>query len=95
MKIYLAEYEYYDYHNTVGFFLEESKAEECCKYLNRTDIYCGKANWDVCEYELDETDYASLNKELDDKERLEFESRLEREKQKELAELARLKAKYE
>lgn len=91
MKIYLVEYEYYEYHEAVGFFLEESKAEECCKYLNRK----GKEDWYVCEYELDDTDYVSLNKELDEKERLEFESRLEKEKRRELAELARLKAKYE
>ena len=91
MKIYLVKYEFYENHETQGFFLEESKAEECCKYLSRTD----KANWYVCEYELDETDYVALNKELDEEERLEFESRLEKKKQRELAELARLKAKYD
>ena len=90
MKVYMVAYQHYEDTDIVGQFLEESKAEECCKYLSRTD----RVGWYVCEYDLDETNYASLNKELDEQERLEFESRLEREKQKELAELARLKAKY-
>lgn len=90
MKVYMVEYQYYEDTDTVGYFLEESKAEECCKYLTRTD----RVNWYVCEYNLDETDYASLNKELDEQERLEFEGRLEREKQEAIAEITRLKEKY-
>ena len=91
MKVYMVAYQYYEDTDIVGYFIEKSKAEECCKYLSRTD----KANWYVCEYDLDETDYASLNKELDEQEKLEFESRIEKKKQRELAELARLKEKYE
>lgn len=99
MKIYTVAYEDYDGSDEVGYFLEESKAEECCKYLNRTrPSYYFKDNgvdtWDVCEYELDETDYASLNKALDEQERLNLEMALEMEKQEALAEIARLKAKY-
>lgn len=92
MKIYMVEYQYYEDVDVVGYFLEESKAEECCKYLNRTD---GTSCWDVYEFNLDETDYHSLNKELDKQERLKAEKELEKKRQKELAELARLKAKYE
>lgn len=96
MKIYMAEYHDYDSNDSVGYFTECKKAESCCEYLNRTkhSPYEG-FDWYVSEYNLDETDYESLNNKLDEQERLEFENRLEREKQKELAELARLKAKYE
>jgi hypothetical protein len=97
MKIYIVAYEDYDGSDSVGYFLDESKANECCKYLDRARPSCYSESgytWDVYEYELDETDYASLNKELDEQERIEFETRLEREKQEALAEIERLKAKY-
>ena len=90
MKIYMVEYHFYEDSDVVGYFLEESKAEECCKYLSRTD----ESRWYVCEYDLDETDYESLNKAIDEEERLEFESRLAREKQAAIAEITRLKEKY-
>lgn len=99
MTIYIVAYEDYDGSGEVGYFLEESKAKECCKYLNRArpSHYLkddGVDTWDVFEYELDETDYASLNKALDEQERLNLEMALEMEKQEALAEIARLKAKY-
>ena len=97
MKIYIVAYEDYDGSDSVGYFLDESKANECCEYLNRTrPSYYNETGdtWYVDEYELDETDYASLNKELDEQEKIEFETRLEREKQAALAEIERLKAKY-
>lgn len=85
-------YQYYEDVDAIGYFIEESKAKECCKYLNRI----GRTScWDVYEFNLDETDYYSLNKELDEQERLKAEKELEKKRQKELAELARLKAKYE
>lgn len=98
MKIYIVAYEDYDGSGSVGYFLDESKAEECRKYLNRTqpseyEEY-GDDTWYVEEYDLDDTDYASLNKELDEQERIESENRLNTEKQKALAEIARLKEKY-
>ena len=96
MKIYMVEFYDYDTNDSVGYFTEREKAESCCEYLNRTKHSEYKQfDWFVAEYNLDETDYESMNKELDKQERIEFETRLEREKQKELAELARLKAKYE
>lgn len=97
MKIYIVAYEDYDGSDSVGYFLDESKANECCEYLNRTRPSCYNKTgdiWHVGEYNLDETDYASLNKELDEQERIEFETRLEREKQTALAEIVRLKEKY-
>lgn len=97
MKIYIVAYEDYDGSDSVGYFLDESKANECCEYLNRTrpSNYNKTGDiWHVGEYNLDETDYASLNKELDEQERIEFETRLEREKQTALAEIVRLKEKY-
>ena len=97
MKIYIVAYEDYDGSGSVGYFVDESKANECCKYLDRAKpSYYSESGctWDVYEYELDETDYASLNKKLDEQERLEFEEELEKEKQEALAEIARVKAKY-
>lgn len=99
MNIYIVSYEDYDGSDTVGYFLEESKAKECCRYLNRVrpswyKKYEGLDTWYVDVYELDETDYASLNKVLDEQERLEFEMEFEEEKQKALVEIARLKEKY-
>lgn len=47
------------------------------------------------KYELDDTDYTALNKELDEAEREMQREEEEELKNKELAELARLKAKYE
>lgn len=97
MKIYIVAYEDYDGSDSVGYFLDESKANECCKYLDRArPSYYSESGytWDVFEYELDETDYASLNKALDEQERLNIEMALEMEKQEALAEIARLKAKY-
>lgn len=98
MKVYIVAYEDYDGSDSTGYFLDESKARECCKYLNqvRPSEYNKTGDtWNVLQYDLDETDYASLNKELEELERLEFENRLEKEKQRELAELARLRAKYD
>lgn len=97
MKIYIVAYEDYDGSDSVGYFLDESKAEECRTYLNRTrpsDYDETGDTWYIAEYDLDDTDYASLNKELDEQERIEFETRLEREKQTAIAEIERLKIKY-
>lgn len=97
MKVYIVAYEDYDGSDSVGYFLDETKAKECCKYLNRTRPSCYNHTgdtWSVLEYNLDETDYVSLNKELDEQERLEFENRMAREKQEALNEIARLKEKY-
>ena len=96
MKIYLCEYEDYDGYGTRGYFTDEEKAEECCKYLNKTEpsSYIEDA-WEVFEYELDDTDYATLNERIYEVEVMKAKAELEKERRKELAELARLKAKYE
>ncbi len=97
MKIYIVTYEDYDGSDSVGYFLDEAKADECRKYLNRarpSDYNETGDTWYVTQYDIDETDYASLNKELDEQERIEFETRLERERQAALAEFERLKEKY-
>ena len=96
MKIYMVEFHNYDLDDCVGYFTDPQKAKECCTYLNRVrpNYYDDNNEWHVVEYDPDEKDYESLNKELDEKERIEFEGRMERIKQEELKELARLKAKY-
>ena len=96
MKVYIVELHDYDRNSSIGYFTDYKKAECCCEYLNRIEhSEYENFDWYIQPYDLDEIDYESLNKELDEQERLEFESRLERERQEELAELARLKAKYE
>lgn len=97
MKIYMVEYEDYDGSDSIGYFLDESKAKECRTYLNRTrPSYYNKTGetWDIEEYDIDNTDYSSLNKELDEREKIESEARLEIEKQTAIAEIERLKRKY-
>lgn len=95
MKIYMVEFNDYDTYAVVGYFTEHEKAAACCKYLNRArhSAY-ERFDWYVTEYNFNETDYETLNKELDEKERLEFENRLEKEKQDAIAEIERLKVKY-
>ena len=95
MKIFIVEFYDYDTNDSVGYFTERKKAEACCEYLNRAKHSEYKQfDWFVAEYNLDETDYDSLNKELDEQERIEFETRLEREKQAAIDEINRLKEKY-
>ena len=99
MKIYMVAYEDYDGSDEVGYFLEKSKAQECCRYLNRykPSFYkkdSGLDTWYVYEYEFNDTDYALLNKELDEQEMLNSEMEFEMEKQEAIAEIARLQAKY-
>jgi hypothetical protein len=96
MKIYIVELHDYDRDSSVGYFTDNTKAEHCCDYLNRTDPSdYDNFEWMVREYDLNETDYETMNKILDEKENLEIQNSLERIKQEELKELARLKAKYE
>lgn len=99
MIVYIVAYEDYDGSGEVGYFTDESKAEECCKYLNRTkpSWYYKDDDldtWRVCEYELDETDYASLNRELDEQDKIKLKEKTEKEKQEVLAEIARLEERY-
>jgi hypothetical protein len=98
MTVYLVSYADYEGNDTVGYFTDKAKAEECCRYMNKrhpSDYEDEEFMWHIFSYTLDPTDYASLNKELAEKERQIFERKQEIERQAELAELARLKAKYE
>lgn len=94
MKIYLVQYTDYDGGDVVGYFTDNKRAESCCEYLNRTRHSEYNFDWYISEYNLDETDYESLNKELDEQERLELENRREKEKRDAIAEIERLRAKY-
>ena len=97
MKIYMVELHDYDRNEAVGYFTDRRKADACRDYLNSEDPsdYNDTHEWHVVEYDLDETDYDALNKEIEDRERNEFETRMERIKQEELAKLEELKSKYE
>lgn len=77
MKIYMAAYDGCDSYGrsiscSIGYFLDKTKAEECCKYFERTNpTRINSSWWYIEEYDLDETDYASLNKKLDEQENIE------------------------
>lgn len=88
--IYIAVHQFYEDVQYVGFFLTEEDAEECCKYLSRTN---GGESWFVEEFSLDTENYKELNATLDAKERLEQERKAEEQRQKDLAEYERLKEK--
>lgn len=95
MKIYIVEVNDYDGHNAVGYFTEYEKAKSCCGYLNRArHSEYPEFDWYVSEYNLDETDYDALSKELDELEKLKLEEKLVKERQEAIEEIARLKAKY-
>ena len=96
MDIYIVHFSDYDNEYSLGYFTNKEDAEACAEYYNRTEpsSYFENAH-EVETYVFDDTDYKALVKELNDKERAEKEAKKEAFKQKELAELARLKAKYE
>ena len=99
MPIYIVEYCTNDLADSVGYFTDKRKAEQCCEYLNRTKsglYYDYGGEWKVVEYNLDDSDdYEVLNKELDEREQLEYVNGQNQVNSAELAELERLKAKYE
>lgn len=95
MKIYIVECDDYDGHDSVGYFTDSKKAESCCKYLNKTrHSEYENFHWHLSEYNLNQTDYESLNKEFDEQENLNLKNKLERMRQEALVEIERLKAIY-
>jgi hypothetical protein len=83
---------------SVGYFTNEEDAEKCMEYHMRTvpsdyEYMCDA--YTIEKYELDDTDYTALLKGLDEDERVKQRKEEEEFRNKELAELARLKAKYE
>ena len=98
MSIYIVRFHDYDTMFNVGYFTNEEDAETCMEYYMRTrpssyEYLCDA--YSLEKYELDDTDYDALNKELDEAEKAEQKKEEEEFRNKELAELARLKAKYE
>lgn len=98
MSIYIVRFSDYDSEFGVGYFTNEEDAEKCMEYHMRTEPsdyeYMCDA-YSLEKYELDDTDYDALNKELDEAEKARQRKEEEEFRNKELAELARLKAKYE
>lgn len=96
MDIYIVHFSDYDNEYSIGYFTNKEDAEACAEYYNRTEpsSYFENAH-EVDTYGVDNTNYKALVEELNEKERAEKEAKKEAFKQKELAELARLKAKYE
>lgn len=94
-SIYIVTLNDYDRDEIVGYFTSYEEAENCRQYLDMTEPSEYDAGWCIEEFGHDTTDYASkltLAKEA----KLEMDKELEEvTRQYELAELARLKAKYE
>ena len=88
----------YDRNDSYGYFDTYNKAKECCDYLNKArpseyeDCDC---QWTIETYSLDILDYVALGKAYDKEMQSRITAQKEAIKQHELAELARLKAKYE
>lgn len=98
MSIYLVRFCDYDDMFCVGYFTNEADAEKCLEYYSRTrpsdyDYICDA--YSIEKYEPNDIDYAALLKGLDEAEKAMQKKEEEEFRNKELAELARLKAKYE
>ena len=98
MSIYIVRFHDYDTMFNVGYFTSEEDAETCMEYYIRTrpsdyEYLCDA--YSLEKYELDDTDYTALLKALDEEERAKQRKEEEEFRNKEIAELARLKAKYE
>lgn len=95
-KIYIVMLNDYDRNDIWGCFTDYDKAKGCCDYLNATcpSHYEG-FEWEMDEYGISNTDYSALLKEHEEQQRQIAEAAEEKVRQTELAELARLKAKYE
>ena len=92
----MVEIQDYDSYDCVGYFTDYENAKSCREFLNRTrPSEYEEFEWCVSEYCPDNTDYTFLMNKLNEKDKVEHEAKMERIKQMELAELARLKAKYE
>lgn len=98
MSIYIVRFHDYDTMFNVGYFTSEEDADMCMEYYMRTrpssyEYLCDA--YSLEKYELDDTDYTLLLKALDEEEKEAQRKEEEELRDKELAELARLKAKYE
>lgn len=98
MSIYIVRCYDYDAMFGVGYFTNERDAEKCLEYYIRakpSDYAYMCDAYSIEKYELDDVDYAALLKKLDEAEKAKQREEEEAFRNKELAELARLKAKYE
>lgn len=98
MSIYIVRFSDYDSEFGIGYFTSKEDAEKCMEYYMRAEpssyAYMSDA-YSLEKYELDDTDYVELLKALDEEEKEKQRKKEEKVRNKELAELARLKAKYE
>lgn len=98
MSIYIVRFSDYDSEFGIGYFTSEEDAEKCMEYYMRAEPsdyeYMCDA-YSLEKYELDDTDYVELLKALDEEKKEKQRKKEEKVRNKELAELARLKAKYE
>lgn len=70
MSIYIVHFSDYDNDFSIGYFMNKEDAEACAEYYNETEpsVYFDNA-YEVEEYDLDDTDYAILLKEIEEKNR--------------------------
>ena len=97
-KIYMVELHDYDRNDSYGYFDSYNKAKECCDYLNKvrpSDYEDCDCRWEIETYVLDIIDYVALGEAYDKDMKHRIAEQEEAIRQTELAELARLKAKYE
>lgn len=98
MSIYIVRFCGYDSEFGIGYFTSKEDAEKCMEYYMRAEpssyAYMSDA-YSLEKYELDDTDYVELLKALDEDDKEKQRKKEEKVRNKELAELARLKAKYE
>lgn len=98
MSIYIVRFCDYDTMFGIGYFTNERDAEKCLEYYSRTrpsDYAYMCDAYSIETYESNDVDYTALIKELDEAEKAKQKEEEEAFRKKELAELARLKAKYE
>ena len=97
-KIYMVQLHDYDDVRIEGYFVDYEKAKKCCEYCNKVNpsdyADCG-CEWEIETYPLDTIDYDALLKAYEDDKTQKAKAIEEEIRQRELAELARLKAKYE
>lgn len=96
MPIYIVHYSDYDSEFDVGYFTSKRMAKLCKEYYEKNEpCSYSECGYEILEFSPNDVDYEALNKNFDDAMRMKKLAEEEEFRNKELAELARLKAKYE
>lgn len=100
--IYMVVLSDYDRHEIWGYFDDRDKANECCEFLNKkypSDYVENddddEFKWQVEEYGLDTTDYATEIAKFDQQQKDIRQQKLEREKEDVLRALSSIQARLD